>query len=220
MPEPSPAALVKNGRPLSLALREATRDVHKRAERTGVIRELLAGTAGHGAYLLLLRNLEPVYAAMERRLEAAGDGPLRELARPGLYRAAALERDLRHLAGARWRHEIPLLEAGAAYQQRVEEVSAAGLAAHAYVRYLGDLNGGRILSRVLGETLGLTTRELGFYHFPAIPDVPRCIADYRAALDRLAPALDTAEMVAEARYAFECNIALSQSVEEAANPGP
>jgi heme oxygenase len=219
MPEPTADAMVKDGRPLSLALRESTRAVHKRAERSGVIRELLAGTAGRGAYLLLLRNLESVYAAMERRIGAAGDGPLRELRRPAVYRAAALERDLRHLAGGRWREELPLLAAGAAYARRVEEVSAAGLAAHAYVRYLGDLNGGRVLRRMLGQSLGLGAEGLGFYDFPAIPDVHRFIADYRAALDRLAIPLDGAEIVAEACYAFECNIALSLAVEEAAGPG-
>ena len=216
MPEPTAAAMVKDGRPLSLVLRESTRAVHQRAERSGVIRDLLTGTAARGAYLLLLRNLEPVYAAMERRIGAAGDGPLRELTRPALYRAAALERDLRHLAGCRWREELPLLAAGAAYARRVEEVSAAGLAAHAYVRYLGDLNGGRILARMLGESLGLDAAGLGFYDFPAIPDVPRFIADYRAALDRLAISLDGAEIVAEACCAFECNIVLSLAVKDVA----
>jgi heme oxygenase len=218
MPEPTADAMVKDCRPLSLALRESTRVVHKRAEGSGVIRDLLAGTAGRGAYLLLLRNLEPVYTAMERRVGAAGDGPLRELTRPALYRAAALARDLQHLAGGRWRDELPLLATGAAYARRVEEVSVAGLAAHAYVRYLGDLSGGRILRRMLRESLGLDAEGLGFYEFPAIPDVPRFIADYRAALDRLAIPLDGAEIVAEACYAFECNIALSLAVKEAAGP--
>jgi heme oxygenase len=48
-------------------LREATADLHRRAERSGVIADLLHGRATRSGYALWLRNLLPAY----RNLEAA-----------------------------------------------------------------------------------------------------------------------------------------------------
>ena len=54
-----------------------TKALHVEAERSGIIRELLRGSATRDGYILLLRNLLPAYQAMEK-------GLARHIKTPGL----------------------------------------------------------------------------------------------------------------------------------------
>lgn len=210
---------------LADALRRRTRELHARAERSGVVRELLQGRASRAGYALLLRNLEPAYRALEAGLERHRGTPLLgPLARPPLYRAAALAADLAALAGPDWPAALPLLPAGARYFDCV--AAAAGgngerLVAHAYVRYLGDLNGGRVLRPLLQRTLGLPAAALAFYDFPGLGDLEACRREFRDALDRAGAGLtDPAAVIEEAAAAFRLNIAVSEAVREALSLSP
>jgi heme oxygenase len=197
------------------AMRAATRALHAEAERAGFVRELLAGRATRSGYALWLRNLWPAYDALERVLAAAPAGaPLAALADPRVMRAAALEQDLAALAGARWRDTLPALPAAAAYARRIGDAartSAPRIAAHAYVRYLGDLNGGRILRRIVAGSLGLDDAALRFYAFD--PDPAALEASYRTALGCAgATPRDAGAAAEEAAIAFRLNIALAEAV--------
>jgi heme oxygenase len=203
---------------LARRLRDRTAALHAVAERSGIVRELLRGEATRSGYALLLRNLLPVYQAMERALEAQRDSRLiGPFALSPLYRAAAVESDLMALCGDRRRESLAWLPAARRYAQRVEECGqgeGARLIAHAYVRYLGDLSGGQVLRRLLARSLGVGSEALQFHNFPAIPDADRFKADYRRALDRSAPLLsDAGVVVEEAAVAFQFNIELSEAVQ-------
>jgi heme oxygenase len=196
-------------------MRAATRALHAEAERAGFVRELLAGRATRSGYALWLRNLWPTYDALERALAAAPAGsPLAALADPRVLRAAALEQDLAVLAGAQWRGTLAALPAADAYAHRIEDAaqtSIARLAAHAYVRYLGDLNGGRVLRRVVAGTLGLDDAALRFYAFDADP--AELEGSYRAALGcAAAEERDPGAAAQEAAVAFRLNIELAEAV--------
>ena len=54
---------------LAQALRQATAALHRQAERSGFVEQVLRGEVTRPAYALYLRNLMPAYAAMERGLE-------------------------------------------------------------------------------------------------------------------------------------------------------
>jgi|APFre7841882724_1041349.scaffolds.fasta_scaffold00179_4 heme oxygenase len=199
------------------AMRAATRTLHAQAERSGFVRELLTGRATHSGYALWLRNLWPAYATLERALGAAPAGsPIAALADARMMRATALENDLAALAGAEWRQTLPELAAGAAYARRIDAAWGAGaplLAAHAYVRYLGDLNGGRVLRDILRTKLGLPDATLCFYAFDA--DSAALETSYRAALCNASEG-DPEAAAREAALAFQLNIALSEEVLAAA----
>lgn len=201
-----------------VALREGTRDLHDRAERTGVIRALLRGATTRHAYALYLRNLEPAYRALERGLERHQERPLvGVVARPALYRANALAADLERLAGPGWRDDLLLLPAGNRYRERIEAIADTAdelLVAHAYVRYFGDLSGGQILKRLLGRTLGLGPAELQVYAFPGIDDPAGFKDGLRLALDGAAHQVaDIGPLLEEASRAFALTIAVSEAVE-------
>lgn len=209
---------------LAAALRERTRGLHEQAERSGIIRRLLKGSADCHGYALLLRNLLPAYQEMERQLELHRNAPgVRLIALPELYRADALEQDIREIEGAAWRLSLPLLGSGRRYAARIAESAEhepARLVGHAYVRYLGDLNGGQILRRLFSRSLGLEQRHLSFYDFPAIPDLGMFKLEIRAKLNCVAMEVtDTDNIVAEALEAFRLNIDLSHDVERAMSPG-
>ena len=92
-------------KPIGLAdpFKSRTRSLHREAERSGILPDLLRSRAGREAYVLLLRNLLPVYEALEQELDRAGPA-LSGFAEPDLCRA-----DLDHIAGPRWAETIPLL---------------------------------------------------------------------------------------------------------------
>jgi len=174
---------------------------------------MLQGRASREGYALFLLNLLPAYRELEAALELGRADPcLARLARPALYRAAAIERDLLVLVGARERWPA-MLPAGAAYGERVARSTGPGLIAHAYVRYLGDLNGGRILARLLARAPGLEAEALGFYDYPKIEDGGLFRQTYRAAIDTavLSPE-DEQAVLDESCAAFELNIRISQEV--------
>jgi heme oxygenase len=203
-------------------MRERTRRLHARAERSGVVAALLHGTATRAAYAMLLRNLMPVYRVLEHELLRRSES-LTALAERAVFRADRMEGDLEALCGPSWR-TLPLLEAGARYVECVGTAgatSAARLAAHAYVRFLGDLNGGRMMRGVLERSLELPPAALAFYDFPDIADLPRFRGEYRAAFDRLALTdTDRADALDESARAFELNIELSVAVGRAAHAQP
>lgn len=205
-------------------LRAATWELHRRAERTGFVRDLLGGRASRPGYTLYLRNLLPAYEALERGLERHDRSPaLAGLARPAVYRARAIGDDLVGLHGDDWAAGLPLLEVAERYARRLAEAAQAAphrLVAHAYVRYLGDLNGGQILRRRLADSLELPPRCLGFYDFPAIADLDSFKETYRGAIDRSPlDEIEAHDVVEEARLAFRLNIELSEAVYDGPGPG-
>lgn len=198
-------------------LRDATGDLHARAERSGVIGQLMRGQGSRAGYVLLLRNLLPAYRALERGLEAHRTAPaVAGLARREIYRAEAIECDLAYLHGAAFEFELPLLPAGAAYAQRIEQVADSEpyrLVAHAYTRYLGDLSGGQLLARLLRRTLALERAGLSFLDFPGIARPAAFKAQYRRVIDAASTDACTRQAIMnEARAAFEHNIRISDAV--------
>jgi heme oxygenase (biliverdin-producing, ferredoxin) len=206
---------------LSNALRERTQALHTRAERSGIINDVLCGKVSRYGYALLLRNLLPAYRHMEAGLEQHRQTPgVRAFARREVYRAQALEADLQALYGIEWAGSLALLPAGEQYGLRVTAAAqgdGAQLIGHAYARYLGDLSGGQILRRLLARAPGLRSHELSFYDFPDIGDAGVFKRSYRNALDQVAAEIaDTESVLLGAMAAFELNIAVSEAVQLAA----
>ncbi len=202
-------------------LRDRTRAAHTQAERTGIVQDLFRGRATRRGYALYLRNLLPAYGTLERAIEThRADPAIAPLAMPAIYRTPAIEADLTSLEGADWARALSLLPEGAAYADRIAKVAKddpARLIAHAYTRYLGDLNGGQILRALLARTLDLSEAALSFHDFPAAGDLQALRRDVRDAIDRAGrEAADPAAVAEEGERAFQCNIAVSIAVREAA----
>lgn len=205
---------------LSSALRQGTLALHRQAERSGLVADLLRGRATRQGYALFLRNLAPAYQQLEIGLEQHRSTPgVRELARREVYRSDALETDLAWLFGADWRRAAPLLAEGWHYADRIAAAAKEAperLIGHAYVRYLGDLSGGQILKRILATSPGIPSRGLTFYDFPDIEDLVGYKRAYQDALDVSGRAIpDRRGVIAAAVEAFSINIRVSEAVRRA-----
>lgn len=208
---------------LAERLRASTSELHREAERSGIIAALLRGRVGRIGYLVLQRNLVPAYEALEQRLQRHQQAPgVRWIARPCLYRLASLQHDLERLCGPRWQERLPLLPAARRYAMRIADDGRhdlSSLIGHAYVRHLGDLSGGRILGRLLERRLGLA--RLAFHRFDGIDDIELFKRSYRRDLDRAGLEIARPERVQQAALAaFRLNIEVSTAVEEAAAATP
>lgn len=184
------ALLSRMTNPLALRLRQATRSWHARAERAGVMAQLLRGQLPRAGYVRLLRNLQAIYAVLEPALARhATRPPLDAIDVADLARDAALRSDLSLLHGAHWHDELTLVSEATAYADRLRQLDRddpTRLVAHAYVRYLGDLSGGQVLARVVGDGLGLHDRGgLRFYDFGPAAEVARQANALRMALDAM-----------------------------------
>jgi len=206
--------------PLSVLLREGTKDSHRLAENTLFIRQFFAGQLSLESYRVFLVQLRHIYSALEQTQELHQAHEIyQKLYFPSLYRTAALEEDLNfHFGDERWR-EIPPHTATSNYVQRIIALSqewVEGLVAHHYTRYLGDLSGGQILKRIVAKTFNLSSNVgLAFYEFPQIPDHKQFKDEYRARLDAMGLDETTSQkIVDEANYAFELNRGVFDSMLE------
>jgi len=201
--------------PLSQRLRTETADLHRLAERSGIMHGLLRGRLDRGEYVELLRGLQTVYTALERRLTALADDPVvRPFYHEALLRSAPLAEDLQALHGSGWTEEVAEQDAAHEYAHRIDAATPAQLVAHAYVRYLGDLSGGQALGKVIAKALALPDDAgVAFYRFPGIPDAEAFKAEFRTALDAWPLTESEADdVVREAQDAFRLNVRVFEAV--------
>lgn len=196
---------------LSERLPRATRDLHTQAERAGVMQRLLAGRGTRAEYVRLLASLHTIYAALEGTLADPRVHAL--VALPPLHRTEALARDLADLGvtpGA-----VPPADVAVDYAAHIAHLADADpvrVAAHAYVRYLGDLSGGQIVRNIVAQALSLPPgRGLAFYELGDAAEIARAKYDLRATLDAL-PAARHGDVIAEARSAFTRHVALFNAI--------
>ena len=209
---------------LAQRLRDGTKPLHTRTERAGIMPALLRGSLPAAGFHQLQRNLHVLYAALEPALQHHALHPaLAPLYQPLLARSTALGDDLVSLHGADWASALAVLPAASAYAGRLQHLAGhdpAALAAHAYVRYLGDLAGGQALGRVVRRAYGLAgPAGTRFFDFGSPAQVAALAAAFRHGLDALplAPARQAA-LVLEAQWAFDQHARLFDALAAAAAP--
>lgn len=200
-------------------LKLATWAQHTQAEKSGVVASILQKRVQLKHYALYLRNLHHVYEGLEHSAQVPEK--IRWFLDPKLNRSNAISSDLHHLVGSTW-PQLELLDSAITYRARLNELTgvahtsnvySVALLGHIYVRYLGDINGGQVLQRLLSETLRLDERALTFYSYPEIPDLPQYLKRYRENLNALlVEEPERQSIVAEAVQGFTFNIDLSNAV--------
>ena len=201
---------LRNGSSSSLSerLRAETKHLHTEVERAGVMAGLLRGELERERYTALLRNLHALYAALEAALTRhAAHEDVAPVVFPALFRQTALAADLDVLHGPSWHTDLPLQAATQTYVARLQDIDAREptlLAAHAYVRYLGDLSGGQMLRRLVVRGFQLADDEGSrFYDFGDAATVRTHLLAFRAGLASLVAGTARSDaLVAEARWAF------------------
>lgn len=185
------------------------------------MRGLLTGDLTAADYLDWFASLHCIYQPLERELprHAALTG-LTKLVDGGLARTAALEADMRACEQALPTGEAftpcpPALDY-AAHLKLLSEEQPLLLAAHVYVRYLGDLHGGRLIGQALGRAAALPAGAGAFSEYSQEVEVADNIVALKHALDALGHRHP--EMIglcaAEGASAFARHIELFAALEE------
>ncbi|KAF9327337.1 heme oxygenase (decycling) 1 [Podila minutissima] len=203
---------------LAADLKEGTKTVHADAERSKFIKYFFKGEISPATYGRFLISLYQVYTALEKALDAHKDNEnLALLYFPvELSRKAALEEDLEFFNGPEWRDMLnPVSPAQKAYIAAIERCSNTKpelLIAHSYVRYLGDLSGGQMLSKKLQKYNDLPEgKGVAFYEFPLIEDLDDFKNQYRKRLNQVEVDEEThQQIVEESCQAFVRNIDIFQ----------
>jgi heme oxygenase len=194
-------------------LKEGTQADHAAAEGQTFVTELLAGQLPPAAYTDLLAQTHLVYDVLEEAARSFADHPeVAPFLHPGLIRVPSLQADLEFLAGPGWRSSLVPLPATVEYLARLRAVAfdwPAGLVAHHYLRYLGDLSGGQIIRRLVGRAYGLEQDGVRFYVFEDIPKPKPFKDQYRARLDEAPWGPEEQDrVIEEVSLAFRLNAAL------------
>jgi len=199
---------------LAERLKLATARLHRRVERSAFMASLLRGEVRHVAYVGLLRNLHAIYGALEHALARHATHPvIAPVVLPALFRSEVLAADLALLDVEPEKVRAPLCGATQRYMERLEWLDGNApelLVAHAYVRYLGDLNGGQVLRRMVSRGMGLRgDAGTRFYDFGDEQHRQHLTRTFRDGL-QAAGALSTqpSAIVDEAVSAFERHAAL------------
>ncbi len=193
---------------LAARLKASTGRWHRQVERSRLMARLLRRELPRRNYVQLMHNLQAIYAALEPALSRHAANPaLAPVLLPGMFRADALAADLALLSPG----DTPpptLVPATQRYVERLQELDrdAPGLlVAHAYVRYLGDLNGGQALQRLVVRAYGLEGRAgTRFYDFGERAEQQRMLDGFRDGLGTIGQHSTQAQaIVDEAVSAFE-----------------
>ncbi len=212
---PHAAAAEHTGpKPFSQVIRESSWGDHSDSEGATFMEDIMRGVATKQDYIDLVIQHYFMYVALEAAATQLATRDDAELLHPAaLVRLPALEEDLEFLVGADWREQIAAVPATAAYAARITEIGeegwAAGVIAHHYTRYLGDLSGGQMIAKRVAKQHGFDDgRGISFYNFAELGDLAEFKTNYRTVLDSLGDTLDEAEqkrMCDEVRQAYAFN---------------
>ena len=195
-------------------LKSHTASAHEHAEQAGFVTELLAGRMEASQVAAMLLQNYVIYRALESALEVNADPRLAPFSDPALMRVPALQKDLAVHYGDDWERKLAagqlhVTPGAKAYADELHELgpgSTTYLMAHHYVRYLGDLSGGQIISALVQRHYGINPEGLNFYAFDSIGKIKPYKDSYRRHLDE-AEFSDTEkqEILHHAETAFETN---------------
>jgi heme oxygenase len=202
--------------PLADFLKSKTWSLHVEAEKTGVVADIIRQQIIMRDYLNFVYNLERVYRTLESEMVWLGRfEPLQEFFTSKLFRHGRLRRDYENLLSRQTLVALgplyPVTVEYCSHISRAQNFKPTAMLAHIYVRYLGDLNGGQVLRRLLKSSLRLSDDCLSFYDFPSINNIHQFTSEFRNALDAIVLTESERDEVHRAAMdAFRFNITLSQ----------
>ncbi|XP_075946285.1 heme oxygenase [Anarhichas minor] len=207
------AAEQMTDRDLSEQIKKVTKDSHVRAENTELMLSFQRGQVTLPQFKLLLCSMYEVYKALEEEMDRNSNHPgVAPIYFPAeLARLEAIEKDLEYFYGQDWREKVVVPAATERYCHRLRQIGKENpefLIAHAYTRYLGDLSGGQVLSRIAQKSMGLQGSEgLSFFAFPGVSSPNRFKQLYRSRMNSVELTEEERNgVLEEAVRAFEFNI--------------
>lgn len=210
----------KSSSTLAARVRDLTKEDHKSAETAAFITELMSGKRCSRDYALLVSQYHFIYTALDESSELLRNNTqlpgVVDLLDPELDRRSAIRKDLSRLLPATGLSNKPIqLESTADYARRIRAVAhdPARLAAHHYLRYLGDLSGGLAIARLVQRHYHIPDEQLNMYNFESIGKTKLYKDAYRDKLNNLGLSLEQEDaFVEEASLGFQYNKAIFEDL--------
>ena len=134
-----------------MSLRDLTHEAHQNAERQEFVKILFSGKINPKLYATFLKNQHPCYEILE---ECAMMHPGLLADMPDVRQAPKIDEDFQELWGKDNEEKPELLPVVKKYMDHIMSIKddPKKLMAHIYVRHMGDLAGGQMISkRVPGQ---------------------------------------------------------------------
>ena len=144
-----------------MSLKELTKQNHSNAERSWFAGRMFSGQITNPEYAIYLKQQYESYRALENRFDSVNPDSGVEFPDQRIKRSENIYKDLieMDLNGNR----LPILNSTSSYCNYIKDCPDDLLYAHVYVRYLGDLKGGQMISKRIPGS--------GFYYKFEDPDV-------------------------------------------------
>lgn len=128
-----------------MSLKELTKENHSNAERSWFAGRMFSGQITNPEYALYLKQQFESYSALEERFDNLDSGSGVSFPDERIKRANNIHEDLLEMDPRG--DDIPVLESTSLYCSYIKDCPDDLLYAHVYVRYLGDLKGGQMISK-------------------------------------------------------------------------
>ncbi|MBE6053011.1 MAG: biliverdin-producing heme oxygenase [Clostridium sartagoforme] len=196
-------------------IRNKSNLLHKATENSGFTHRFLAKGANLESYTEYIYNLSLVYNAIETNLNKYKDiTDVKPFVTTELYRTAAINNDVKALSKDK---DFEFLSSTLAYVHKLNELAEKNpklLIAHAYVRFLADLFGGRMFYSLLKEEYNVGEEALKYYTYEDLGDIKTYVMKYHMMLANInLTEEEQNQFIIEVSNSYIYNIAISNELE-------
>ncbi|XP_046846198.1 uncharacterized protein LOC124439942 [Xenia sp. Carnegie-2017] len=186
---------------------------HRQTTKAPFIKAIMKGKLDVDSYKLFMYNMYFLYKVMEEEGDRHREDPkVKHVYFPKeLRRTPEIIKDLEYYYGSDWKGKMKPMTTIRKYIARLRQLGDEEpmlLLAHQFTRYLGDMEGGQIMKKIVRKTFQLTgSNGVCFYEFANIPNLSDFKKVYRTHFDSLnLGKKDADRMVEESLKSFDFHI--------------